>query len=923
MVIDVGINLTMLKSVFPKRSKKRPLEYPINGGNNLLKRTDGEDEVIKQFCFCHDKKLGKESLRLVILAESERRLLFDSETVLPVNTPDIPTKAPLSNCGRFRFLRHRPDVSCIGQMIFGSLSTTKNESFKIHSLSDSKVPVGSVSSADSESPYSTVRSLEGMHRRIHYNSQSTDPPEGFTRVRNISLQLDTEEGSIDSCRAFSPNRLSRHRRMQLAQRGNLCDENNSGRWCSRSRLSSCSSTTDDESKQIAVGVLFREEEKQFLLCHIPLIEIEIIKLEAQILKATLSRTRFLHLLFEAWLELVHNVCLLYNSYRFRSPVWLSLMNEKEYASTASNFCTNLAALICEYDLKSTRYFVSTLLSCVLMNHLAWVASVAPPEDCEDLHRSLLIGTSGSSDCMRYPYNAQLAQYMEVSGSVGGATRLARTVIIGNDMKLITHLLYVLTYFVRCSAIQPNGNKADKWNSQPKMRSFSPYSCSEDGTLDFDKRYTLEEEADKKKPEFVVLREAVEPGVNTKRSEWYFPLISDSGDSTDTSLAWSMLAGPCDSYCSHFVICGLRLAAIDLKETYCSVMCHIKNGESELISASFPESSSSSTASDSAPFSPTVVVLADATNYTVKMISGDDTSVGESQMTAPCDAVVTMLEQFGDLYRLGAAPTFLLSFIEDCLSGILTRSLSLVELLGGTTGNSKSRTQVTPATVTAERVVAGGGRVFGDKLILLCQRGLFPAIYITEGRGSYPDEAVDSKDTVANLKEKIGGILDLFPDAVRLLHQGHPLSNTEASLESYGIVDSSRINVVNVPSTDVNPTISKILSSFFYDHYPPNALPLIAEKYQAKACTYGRILAAVSHCGIANVVTFIQSLAKKVKSFSLEELERYARFIVAGSRIFGQNRFEIFEYRKARSDRTVKRAGQNKKKTLITAEGGNC
>lgn len=48
-------------------------------------------------------------------------------------------------------------------------------------------------------------------------------------------------------------------------------------------------------------IFCREEEKQFLLCHIPLIEIEIIKLEAQILKATLSRTRFLHLLFEVGL----------------------------------------------------------------------------------------------------------------------------------------------------------------------------------------------------------------------------------------------------------------------------------------------------------------------------------------------------------------------------------------------------------------------------------------------------------------------------------------------------------------------------------------------------------------------------------------------------------------------------------------------
>ncbi|EJD75443.1 hypothetical protein LOAG_17408 [Loa loa] len=577
----------MLKSVFPRRSKKRPLKHVSDNTGNFLKKTDGDDEVINKFCFSHDKRLGKESLRLVILAESERRLLFDSETVLPVNTSDISTKTPLSNCGRFRFLRHRSDVSCIGQMIFGSLSTTKNESFKIHSLSDSKqvmvsrvisvpkmarpsnsdskIPVGSASSADSESPYSTVCSLEGLRGPTHYNSQATDPPKGFTRVRNASLHLETEEGNIKSCRAFSPNRLSRYRRMQLAQRSNLCDENNSGRWCSRSRLSSCSSTAEEESRQIAIGVLFREEEKQFLLCHIPLIEIEIIKLEAQILKATLSRTRFLHLLFEAWLELVHNVCLLYNSYRFRSPVWLSLMNEREYASTANNFCTNLAALICEYDLKSTRYFVSTLLSCVLMNHLAWVASVTPSEDCEDLHRSLLMGTSGSSDCMRCPYNAQLAQYMEISGSVGGATRLARTVIIGNDMKLITHLLYVLTYFVRCSAIQPNGNKADKWDSQPGMRSFSPTSCSEDGSVDFGKKYSLREEADNRGPDFTVLRETTEPSVNAKHSGWYFPLTCESGDSTDTSLAWSMLAGPCDSYCSHFVICGLRLATIDLEE----------------------------------------------------------------------------------------------------------------------------------------------------------------------------------------------------------------------------------------------------------------------------------------------------------------------------------------------------------------------
>ncbi|VDN31020.1 unnamed protein product [Gongylonema pulchrum] len=159
-----------------------------------------------------------------------------------------------------------------------------------------------------------------------------------------------------------------------------------------------------------------------------------------------------------------------------------------------------------------------------------------------------------------------------------------------------------------------------------------------------------------------------------------------------------------------------------------MMWHVKNGEAELLSASSPESSASSTTSDSATFSPTVVVLADASNFTVKVISGDDTTVDESQMTSPCDAVVTMLEQFGDLYRLGAAPAFLLSFIEDCLSDILARSLSLVELLGGSTSSVKGRTQVTPATITADRVVSVVGCDYSDlRLIVNVAAVYYPSV----------------------------------------------------------------------------------------------------------------------------------------------------------------------------------------------------
>ncbi|KAM3726434.1 Ubiquitin-60S ribosomal protein [Dirofilaria immitis] len=60
--------------------------------------------------------------------------------------------------------------------------------------------------------------------------------------------------------------------------------------------------------------------------------------------------------------------------------------------------------------------------------------------------------------------------------------------------------------------------------------------------------------------------------------------------------------------------------------------------------------------------------------------------------------------------------------------------------------------------------------------------------------------VDSKDTVASLKERIGGVLDLFPDSVRLLHQGHPLSKSQTHGSSFFLLQldlSSRRNIKSV------------------------------------------------------------------------------------------------------------------------------
>uniref|UniRef100_A0A915C7G0 UDENN FNIP1/2-type domain-containing protein n=1 Tax=Parascaris univalens TaxID=6257 RepID=A0A915C7G0_PARUN len=758
--------MALLKNLFPKGSFRRRNDKIILGtGEASISETSEREQQINEFCCRQERTLEKEHMRLVVIAESERRLLFDSETVLPAQAPGIPPTAPLSSCGRFKFLRHRSDVPAIAQMVLGSMSTVKCDSFKIHHLSstkqlmvsrvisisksakslssESKVLLESVNSVDSESHYSTIRSLEGMRQRNHRRSQTIEPPEGFTRVRNASLQLDSEETVVmEPLRAFSPNRISRHRRLQLSQRGNLCDENNSGRWSSRSRLSSCSSTNDDDTKQIAIGVIFREDERQFILQHIPLIEIEMLKLEAQIVKASLSRTHFLHLLYQGWSRLVQAICVLHNSPRLRAPVWLSLMDDKLSTATANTFCATLANLIYRHDLKSTGYFLSSLLSSLLMNHLAWVASVASSDRCVDSHRSLLLGTRENVDILHHPYNTHLAQYMEISGSIGGAARLSRTVVMGDDMLLVTQLLYVLSYFVRCSVVHPNLHSAGKWSSQPQLKCFSPSSLqrlSEEVPTD-----NIDSHLDVRSPEAKsddngsscdepMDVEGDSMPTDDEPNDWHLPLEDSLRQRPfiDSSLARSLLAGPCDAYCSHFVLSGLRRSAVNFAETISSMIDHVKNGESELLYASSPDSSNSSTASDTASFSPTVIVLADTTTYTVKVISGDESNVEESTMVAPCEAVVAMLEQFGDLHRIGAAPSFLISFLEDALGDIVAKSFSLVEMLGATFGDraiKKHDDKKVSPTISAERVAHVIGCDYSDlRLIANVAAVYFPPV----------------------------------------------------------------------------------------------------------------------------------------------------------------------------------------------------
>lgn len=823
-------------------------------GTTTNGKLDANSPQILDLCVPPSKQLDRSMMRCLLFSEQGFRLLFDSETVVAISDRIVQEPHKISQCKNFQFLSHRPDIPQISQMVFGTMATSmKTGSLKIHmlrqsnalmvscvfslpksnkptaSLGDRFKPLVGSASSDSDSYISTIRSLDGVHedwrpRRVKKNStSSSEIPDGFTRIRNSSLHLEQDGGVPDELRAFSPSRLSRLRRKEMSFKG-LTDETTSMKWSSRSRLSSESSTTDtEETRQFALALIFNEEEKEFIFHHILQLEKDIRKFQIQIYRAITTKNQFLKIVYAGWTQFCSDVCLLHNAMRLKNPVWLSLMEPGLQNETASKFCATLVKIAETMDNKETKYFFSTLLSTVLMHHLAWVASVAPPENCS-YGGSLLLGTSVINP-IRNPYNALMAQFLELCGNVGFGKRHAKTIILGDNPKLITEILYILSYFIRCAAVENRSAEVD-------IRSSFPTPCSTSNNLetdDFDGcPMSLSPPCLKKSislrlqqirpdsslsqnsstgimsppsssdhycvpttsisiptdntnqhsnmpppplPHFhlasspssepfesgpsppKIFRSIVKPSSSQgtsddKRVELVLDLedlgsypgdftaahLSPSSRSDRTSarsdkstdFGRSLLAGVCTAFSPHFVISGIDKRNVDMNETYSAMYDDVKYPDNDSSFNTLSTSSSTSSALTSclqgnSPFSPlssqeksntnkstngesdsvsSTIITADTTTNVVRVLTREQFQVNDCVIAGPSDAVVSMLEQFVQLYKLRCAPTFLLSFLEDQLGGILTKSQTLVKLVTSDDDTSSEDMDLLTSSVTS-------------------------------------------------------------------------------------------------------------------------------------------------------------------------------------------------------------------------------
>ncbi|XP_024122331.1 folliculin-interacting protein 1 isoform X1 [Oryzias melastigma] len=221
-------------------------------------------------------------------------------------------------------------------------------------------------------------------------------------------------------------------------------------------------------KKIAIGVIFtlssNSEEnshfQEFFFSHFPLFESHMNKLKSAIEQAmkmsrrsadasqrVLAHSRMV----DGLNEFRMTICDLYTMPRVAEPVWLTMMSgASEKNQLCGQFMRELSLLM---EQASKNQFLPALLTAVLTNHLAWVPTVMPNGQ-PPIKIFLEKHSSQSVDMLAktHPYNPLWAQLGDLYGAIGSPVRLSRTVVVGRRQELVQRLLYILTYFIRCSEL---------------------------------------------------------------------------------------------------------------------------------------------------------------------------------------------------------------------------------------------------------------------------------------------------------------------------------------------------------------------------------------------------------------------------------------------------------------------------------------
>ncbi|XP_051865274.1 folliculin-interacting protein 2 isoform X2 [Pristis pectinata] len=428
----------------------------------------------------------------------------------PQNSSSSSASNTQEHMPRYQYSRPASDVNMLGEMMFGSVAMSyKGSTLKIHYIrSPPQLMISKVFSAKMGTAGGSTNVLHDSFEYINQENtagkpcpgqngssnfhacnnlahstpvdmpsrgQNEDRDSGIARSASLSSLLITPFPSPNS--SFSSNCASSFQRRWLRSQTTSLENGILPRWSAEETfmMADESYTSNPQMvrrKKIAVSVVFslpeKEEEnktfQEFFFSHFPLFETHLNKLKTAIEKAMISSRKiaessqrvqvYISRVMEGLGEFRTTICNLYSAPRITEPAWLTMMfNTSEKKNSCHRFVRDFTLLI---EQLTKNQFLSALLTAVLTYHLAWVPTVMPNDHPPiktfyEKHASQNVNLLGKS----HPYNPLWAQLGDLYGAIGSPVRLTRTVVVGKRKDLVQRLLYVLSYFIRCSDLQEN------------------------------------------------------------------------------------------------------------------------------------------------------------------------------------------------------------------------------------------------------------------------------------------------------------------------------------------------------------------------------------------------------------------------------------------------------------------------------------
>uniref|UniRef100_A0A915HIM1 Folliculin-interacting protein 2 n=1 Tax=Romanomermis culicivorax TaxID=13658 RepID=A0A915HIM1_ROMCU len=356
--------------------------------------------------------------------------------------------------------------------------------------------------SDSDSQYSTINSMDSFiiitDRRRQQTANIRIPNikssyENFTCVRpkNATSSPDSQ-GSIKDCSMSSTPQTptpitASYKSLQLTFMKNSFENIYQRRFSQPVAGILPSQLVKERCQkraQIGIAVLFSVDNenhvencfRRFLFSHMQLVEKELLFLKRHIdASCYCKKADFIFFVTKAWKEFYSSIKSLYESPRLSCPLWTILTTGQDDSLTTgrngdirhsdeSFFIATFCELAEVLDRKEANFFLSTALTIFLTFHSGWVSSVAPPTLSSPLDPSssinippltkknikMVANYCSSIDRTTNPFICQLLDLWSVFNS---HHRSLRTTFIGNDRLLLTKLIYVFTYFLRCNNLK--------------------------------------------------------------------------------------------------------------------------------------------------------------------------------------------------------------------------------------------------------------------------------------------------------------------------------------------------------------------------------------------------------------------------------------------------------------------------------------